>query len=142
MKGTFNDTTVIMMGCYGLEYPSMAEAFIEKGAQVYIGWNGTVSADHTDEATINLLKHLILEKQAIGQAVENTMKENGEDPIDKSILTYYPYEVGERTIQDVGATTNTVHNGSQAWAPLFSSNRSEYVLNEMRHKRVVAVTPR
>lgn len=123
MKGSFNDTTVIMMGCYGLEYPSMAEAFIEKGAHVYIGWNGTVSADHTDEATIDLLKHLILEKQAIGQAVENTMKEIGEDPTYKSPLTYYPYEAGEQTIQDVKPTTNTAHNGSQASAPLFSSNR-------------------
>jgi hypothetical protein len=126
IKGSFNDTTVIMMGCYGLEYPSMAQAFIEKGTRVYIGWNGTVSAEHTDKATINLLKHLILEKQAVGQAVENTMKEIGEDPTYKSPLTYYPYEAKEQTIQDAKATTSTAHNGYQTWTPLFSPNLSEY----------------
>jgi len=89
MNGRFNDTTVIMMGCYGLEYPGMAEAFIEKGAKVYISWNGSVAADHTDQATINLLKHLVVENQPVGQAVENTMKEVGEDPEYKSLLTYY-----------------------------------------------------
>ena len=110
MKGNFNNTTVIMMGCYGLEYPGMANAFIEKGAHAYIGWNGSVSADHTDETTINLLKQLILEKQPIGQAIEITMKENGPDPIENSTLTYYPNEAGEQKIQYAGATTNPAYN--------------------------------
>lgn len=100
MKGRFNETTILMMGCYGLEYPSMAEAFIEKGAKAYISWNGSVASDHTDKTTINLLKHL-LEKQSIRRAVENTMKEVGEDPTYKSALTYYPTEAGEQTIEDI-----------------------------------------
>jgi hypothetical protein len=57
----------------------MAEAFTLKGAKVYIGWKGSVSATHTDTATISLLQHLITEKQTIKQAVENTMKEVGTD---------------------------------------------------------------
>jgi len=101
MKGRFSETTIIMMGCYGLEYPSMAKAFIQKGAKAYISWKGSVTADHTDKATINLLKHLILEKQAVGQAVENTMREVGEDPAYKSTLTYYLPEAGEQTAQDI-----------------------------------------
>jgi hypothetical protein len=101
MKGKFNETAVIMMGCYGLEYPGMAEAFIEKGAKAYISWNGSVAADHTDQATMDLLKHLILEKQTIGQAVENTVKEVGVDPTYESALAYYPSEAGNQTIRDV-----------------------------------------
>lgn len=89
MKGTFNDTTIIMMGCYGLEYPGMAEAFVQKGAKAYISWNGSVASDHTDQVTTNLLQHLVIEKQPVGQAVDNTMKEVGEDPQYKSALTYY-----------------------------------------------------
>lgn len=90
MKQTFNNTTIIMMGCDGLMYTPMAEAFIKKGARVYISWNGPVSASHTDQATTQLLKHLITEKQTIKQAVTETMKEVGPDPFDESILLYYP----------------------------------------------------
>jgi hypothetical protein len=90
MNGKFNGTTVIMMGCYGLLYPVMAEAFIAKGAKVYISWNGSVESDHTDQATINLLQHLIVEKEPVAQAVKNTVEAIGEDPEYDSTLTYYP----------------------------------------------------
>ena len=90
MNGRFQNTTVIVMGCEGLNNTKMAEAFVEKGAKVYIGWNQEVLASHTDTATIELLKHLVTEKQTIKQAVENTMKEVGPDPAYNSILLYYP----------------------------------------------------
>ena len=98
MKGTFQNTAIIMMGCEGLNNTKMAEAFIQKGAKAYIGWKGSVSASHTDTATITLLQHLITEKQTIRQAVENTMKEVGPDPTYNSTLTYYPLNIGKQTI--------------------------------------------
>jgi cell division protein FtsB len=98
MKGTFKNTVIIMMGCKGLNNTKMAEAFIEKGAKAYIGWKGSVSASHTDTATISLLQHLITEKQTIKQAIENTMKEVGPDPTYKSQLTYYPLEAGDTCV--------------------------------------------
>jgi len=67
MKGTFQNTTIIMMGCNGLTYPYMAQAFIGKGVKVYISWDLAVSASHTDKATIHLLQRLITEKQTIKQ---------------------------------------------------------------------------
>jgi hypothetical protein len=90
MSGRFNGTTVIMMGCYGLMYPVMAEAFVAKGAKVYISWNGSVESDHTDEATITLLQHLTVENQPVAEAVKNTLEAVGEDPEYNSTLTYYP----------------------------------------------------
>ncbi len=77
MKGNFQNATIIMMGCNGLTEllypypvsPSMPEAFIGKGAKVYIGWDLAVSAGHTDKATIQLLEHLVTERQTIKQAV-------------------------------------------------------------------------
>jgi hypothetical protein len=108
MKGNFNDTAIIMMGCYGMEYSSMAQAFINKGAAVYIGWNGTVSADHTDAATTALIEQLILEHQTIEQAIDNVMKETGPDPAFKSKLTYYPLEAKDQTVQNLNTTTNEV----------------------------------
>lgn len=98
MKGNFQNATIIMMGCNGLTEllypypvsPSMPEAFIGKGAKVYIGWDLAVSAGHTDKATIKLLQHLITERQTIKQAVTETMNEVGPEPENGSILLYYP----------------------------------------------------
>jgi len=90
MKGKFQNTTIVMMGCEGLSNTKMAKALVEKGAKVYIGWSGDVSATHTDQATTQLLNHLITEKQTIKQAVTETMKEVGPDPVDESVLHYYP----------------------------------------------------
>ena len=89
MNGQFKNAVVIMMGCDGLIYADMAEAFVEKGAKVYISWNGPVSASHTDQATTRLLEHLITEKQTIKQAVTETREEVGPDPVG-SMLLYYP----------------------------------------------------
>jgi hypothetical protein len=99
MKGKFQDTTIIMMGCQGLKNTIMAEAFIERGAKVYIGWNASVSESHTDIATTQLLEHLVTKKQTIEQAVENTMKEVGPDTANNSTLQYYPLEVRHQTIE-------------------------------------------
>jgi hypothetical protein len=98
MNGKFADTIIVMMGCEGLNNTKMAEAFIQKGAKVYIGWNKSVSATHTDTATITLLHHLISEKQTIKQAVENTMKEVGPDPTHNSVLGYYPVKSGDYVV--------------------------------------------
>jgi hypothetical protein len=94
MEGRFNDTVIVAMGCQGLTYTTMAEAFIERGAKAYISWNGTVSASHTDEATVSLLTHLITEKQTVEEAVTQTMREVGPDPTDSSILLFYPDGAG------------------------------------------------
>jgi cell division protein FtsB len=101
MKGNFQNSIIIMMGCDGMAYQFMAEAFILKGAKAYIGWTASVSARHTDTATISLLQHLLVEKQTIKQAVENTMKEVGPDPAYNSQPAYYPPNAGEYTIKNL-----------------------------------------
>jgi len=93
MKGTFNNATIIMMGCDGLKYNSTAQAFIEKGAKAYISWSGPVSANHTDVTTVHLLQHLLIEKCTIREAViQALVNVGGPDPTYKSILKFYPFE--------------------------------------------------
>jgi hypothetical protein len=99
MEGRFQNTIIVTMGCEALTNTKMAEAFIEKGAKAYIGWNQSVSASHTDQATIYLLTHILIEKQTIEQAVENTMKEVGPDPAYNGLLIYYPISSGNYTIE-------------------------------------------
>lgn len=97
MNGIFGKTIIVMMGCDGLRYETMAEAFCKKGAKVYISWSGGVLASHTDLATTKLLEHLITEKQTIHLAVTETMDEVGPDPAENSRLLYYPTEAGNLT---------------------------------------------
>ena len=99
IKGNFQNTAIFMMGCDGLKNTNMAQAFIEKGAKVYISWDESVSASHTDQATTRLLQHLVTEKQTIKQAVENTAREVGPDEVYNSILKYYPLASGNYAIQ-------------------------------------------
>jgi hypothetical protein len=79
----------------------MAEAFVEKGAKVYISWSQPVSASHTDTATTQLLQHFFIEKLTLKESVQETFKEVGFDPAYNSLLIYYPLEVGDYTIQNI-----------------------------------------
>lgn len=90
IPGQFDNSVIVMMGCDGLTYATMADAFTKKGAKAYISWDGPVSPSHTDEATIKLLTHLVTEKQAVRNAVTQTNNEMGCDPTYKSRLSYYP----------------------------------------------------
>ena len=99
MKGSFQNTIIVMTGCEGLDTPKMAEKFTQKGAKAYIGWDKPIFFSHTDAATIHILRHLIRDKQTIHQAVEQTMEEVGPDPADNSILRYYPLEAEDYTIE-------------------------------------------
>jgi len=106
MNGRFSETIVIAMGCDTLKFSDMAKAFIKKGAKAYIGWNGPVSASHTDQATVKFLKHLTIEKQTIEQAMTETMKEVGPDPESGSTLQYYPNSMDNYTIPNI--TSNLI----------------------------------
>lgn len=90
MRGTFNDATVIMMGCDGLRSDMLAEAFVRRGAQAVVSWSGPVGADHTDAATEHLLDHLLIDGLTIQEAVTQTMVEVGPDPIYDSVLRLFP----------------------------------------------------
>lgn len=101
MNERFTNTIIIMMGCDGLRYSNMSKAFVERGAAVYVGWNGPVSADHTDQATIRLLQGLTNgKKQTVKEAVTATMKEVGPDPTYNSTLLFYPVEAGNYTVSN------------------------------------------
>lgn len=80
MEGSFDDAVVLMMGCQGFINAEGAEAFAEKGASTFIGWDGLVSADHTDEASALLLRYLMGDDGDTQSAVERTMAEIGPDP--------------------------------------------------------------
>jgi hypothetical protein len=101
MNGNFNNTVIIMMGCDTLINPSMAEAFIQKGAKLCIGWTGPVSVEHADNSIIHFLKHLITEKETISEAVSKTTEELGEDPHWGGGLAWYPLSEGNLVFTEI-----------------------------------------
>jgi len=123
MQGSFSDAVVILMGCEGLSNSETAQAFIEKGAKVYVSWNASVSASHTDIATTHLLQHLVLEKQSVKNSVDQTMKEVGLDPDYNSQLVFYPAEAGGFTIQNFAQLT-----------PIQSEKQNDYTIISLKKR--------
>jgi hypothetical protein len=111
MEGTFDGALVVMMGCKGIK-KCAATAFIEKGARAYVGWDGLVSARHTDQATVRFLKKLLSENRTIAQAVTQTMTDVGHEPQHKSTLLFWPIKAGHDTVPTIKA--------SRSAAPAFS----------------------
>jgi hypothetical protein len=90
MEGDFDGTTVLAMGCQGLINERAAEAFAARGAGAFVAWDGLVSAEHTDAATESLLRLLVEDGRAAGEAVALTMAAVGPDPYFGSELMFIP----------------------------------------------------
>jgi hypothetical protein len=104
MQGRFDDAVVIMMGCSGLFMRDLAEAFVDKGASIYVAWNGSVELYYVDEATAYLVRQLCSGNMTVKEAIASTMDVIGPDPEHKAGLDYYPSypsDSGDRTLQEL-----------------------------------------
>ena len=101
MKGTFDDTVIIMMGCATLHYDDMAQAFIEKGASTYLGWDASVDLQYVDRAALDLIVNLLTEGMTVEEAVLRTMTEVGRDPTSSAQLGVYPERSANHTIAEL-----------------------------------------
>ena len=80
MRGLFPDTVMVIGGCQSLAAPDLAQAFLEKGASVVIGWDEMVNLSHNNRAMLRLLEAMLVEGLSPEEAVETTMAEVGPDP--------------------------------------------------------------
>lgn len=90
MRGRFKDATVILMGCSGLSPDDLAAAFVSRGVKEFVSWDKLVTAQHTDTATADLLRHLLGERLDLREAVVQTMADVGPDPTYGGKLLAYP----------------------------------------------------
>lgn len=110
MRGKFDNAIVILGGCYGLRGSDLAQAFVDKGARVVVGWTGLVDLSHTDSALNVFLQEFLGNGKNIQEAVEATMRSVGPDPYYKSELSYYPTNQG-------GISLSTWHVNAPILAP-------------------------
>lgn len=114
LEGTFPKSIVIAMGCWSLkpECKQMAEAFIKKGAEAYIGWTDRVVTGHTDAETIKLLRMLLKNNKTIADAVNSITPDMHFYP--KSEMRYYPESAGNIKISSLIAEAKASSNHQSA----------------------------
>ena len=104
MEGSFDDTVIIMLGCSGIDLPDLAEAFVDKGASVYLAWDRSVELYYVDEATPYLVRQLCSEELTVREAVHDTMDVIGPDPNHGAKLQFY-YDPGshngDKTLEEL-----------------------------------------
>jgi len=91
LNGEFENSIIIAMGCNSLESYSMARAFVDdRKALMYIGWTRDVTADCTDNATLELLKRFFQKNQTVKEAIKRL-----KDSVTQAVLKYYPDRAAE-----------------------------------------------
>lgn len=86
MKGLFNNSVVLMMGCDGMRNKATPELFIQRGAKAVVGWTDNVSVEQMDKGIEHLLQAYLVEGQSIALATHNTHQTIGVDPYFKAEL--------------------------------------------------------
>ena len=76
----------------------LAKAFLDVGA-AYVSWDGPVSLEHTDEATLAMLRGLVAKRMCLGDAVRYSLELVGPDPMYFSFMCFFPEEEGSFCIE-------------------------------------------
>ncbi len=78
MAGRFQDSTILVMGCSTFQgQHGLADAFLDKGARFFVGWDNSVTIIHTDTSTVSLAREMATSRP-VPEAVSLT---NQPDPV-------------------------------------------------------------
>jgi hypothetical protein len=130
LDGYFPKSIVIAMGCWSLKpgCEQMAEAFIQKGAEAYIGWTDMVYPQDTDNETVNLL-NMLLEDKSLANAISETSNytcTSGSYTV-TTRLDFYPKLAGNLTLSELikeaksSTALQSATNNLKLLSPLFCS---------------------
>jgi hypothetical protein len=100
-NGNFDHTIVLAMGCESYEYDDLPQAFIAKGASMYVGWSNVVTLEYADSVTLDLLNNLCSDNTTLAQGISRTITDLGRDPYFDSFLRCYPAESENMTINEL-----------------------------------------
>jgi hypothetical protein len=90
MQGNLGGAGIVLMGCDGLRGQKVAQAFVQKGAGAVVGWDDLVGADHTDAATLALLRHYLDDHMSLQDAAAAARTDVGPDSSSGAELRSYP----------------------------------------------------
>jgi len=89
MEGRFPNSVVILAGCSTLSNPSLAKAFINRGASTVIGWDNLIENFNNDSTTLLVLENLLIKNMETEEAVQAAMELNGHLNQYNAKLSYY-----------------------------------------------------
>ncbi len=89
MCGQFAQTQILALWCRSASSSDMANAFIQKGARSYIGFDRQVTVSYADRVFATL-SDLLMKGNAVGYSVQAVMNTFGTDPLYGAHLTYFP----------------------------------------------------
>lgn len=117
LDGDFPKSIVIAMGCWGLKpglESTLADAFVRKGAEAFVGWTDLVGYSHTDTETTKLLERLLVLNKTIDEAVSGSLT----DPTYGGKMRYYPAVSGGLRVSDlIAEATNQTRSRIGTIAP-------------------------
>jgi len=97
MQGFFQDSIIVMMGCTGLTNSEMSQAFVSRGAQVYVSWDQVVQAYRTDVST-TIFWQWMTSGHSVRDSTLAATRDGPADPVYKSHLVFYPANEGSMTL--------------------------------------------
>jgi len=89
LEDDLDGAIVVLMGCDGLRRDDLARSFTASGASVFVSWDGPVTIEQTDDATIELLRSLVNDGAYLGASIYAAMKVETRAAFN-STLAYYP----------------------------------------------------
>jgi hypothetical protein len=133
IEGNFPRSIVIAMGCWSLKIDAdqMAQAFLDKGAEAYIGWTNIILPKDTDAATTTLLETFVNQGLPLAQAVSQTktytyQAEGGATA--QTMMTFHPYDNANLTLSKlVASTRNSTNTTFQSNSQDAISLMAEYI---------------
>ncbi len=99
MEGDFKSSVIIMMGCSGLLKEDLARAFIDKGASLYVGWDGPVEVEFTDDLILDFLINFVSDGKTVEESISEITERNRFDSDIK--LKFYPLEAKDKKLMDL-----------------------------------------
>ena len=95
-------SVILAFGCKTLYNPSMAEAFVSRGALAYVGWTGLVGVEENYVGLELFLKYTLEDGLSINDAVSRVNEYLYEKGLGgSSLLYYYPPSAGRVRLIDV-----------------------------------------
>ncbi len=93
LEDDLDGAIIMLMGCDGLRRNDLARSFTDSGASVFVSWDGPVTIEQTDDATIELLRCLVEDGASLEVSIDAAMHVEARVAFN-STLAYYPTGVG------------------------------------------------
>ncbi|MCX6650006.1 MAG: hypothetical protein NTV61_11595 [Candidatus Bathyarchaeota archaeon] len=97
LGGKLEGALVVLMGCDGIRRSDLARAFTDSGATAYVSWDGPVTIEQTDEATLELLRSLAEDGVPLKTSIEDAMRVSAQAGFN-STLALYPADAAGFTL--------------------------------------------